>query len=222
MGEYLTAIGWLEEKNGSDRERNKQVTMFSPDRSTLPQNCKTGRVAVLIMFLVGLFCSLPTSNAVIAGEILSSDEIVKGLVPITGESELKKRSVDLSIEFKVNSSTLTEDAKRQLESLATALKSLQLSKARFSINGHTDASGSAKANQLLSQRRAKAVADYLVEAKNIPANRLDIIGLGETRLKNPLIPNSKENRRVEVINLNPELSGGKIEIKRKSGYEAIN
>ena len=68
------------------------------------------------------------------------------------------------------------------------------------IIGHTDSTGPAAYNQGLSERRAQAVADYLVST-GTPADLLRVIGKGE---KEPLASNdTKEgqaiNRRVEVV-----------------------
>ncbi|MGB3607878.1 MAG: OmpA family protein [Psychroserpens sp.] len=71
--------------------------------------------------------------------------------------------------------------------------------ADFLINGHTDSVGGAKTNQLLSERRANAVRDFLI-ANGIAAERLTAAGFGE---EFPIASNAsrngrKENRRVEV------------------------
>ncbi|MGS2725805.1 OmpA family protein [Psychroserpens sp. BH13MA-6] len=71
--------------------------------------------------------------------------------------------------------------------------------ADFSIEGHTDSVGSKTTNQLLSERRANAVRDYLI-ANGINADRLTAAGYGEDY---PIASNKtrngrKENRRVEV------------------------
>lgn len=68
------------------------------------------------------------------------------------------------------------------------------------IDGHTDDLGPAAYNQKLSERRAKAVKNRLIEKFAIPANRLSSRGFGETM---PVADNSTEdglfqNRRVEV------------------------
>ncbi len=48
------------------------------------------------------------------------------------------------------------------------------------VEGHTDASGPEDFNMKLSQRRAEAVRDYLVD-KGIAADRLEAVGYGETK-----------------------------------------
>ena len=66
------------------------------------------------------------------------------------------------------------------------------------IAGHTDNIGSEKTNQILSQKRAQSVADYII-LHGIDAARLKVIGYGESR---PIAFNTDEegrakNRRVE-------------------------
>jgi OOP family OmpA-OmpF porin len=69
------------------------------------------------------------------------------------------------------------------------------------IEGHTDSDGTPPANQVLSERRAMAVAHWLVDA-GIDCHRLIPVGFGETK---PLVPNSSaenkaQNRRVAFLN----------------------
>jgi photosystem I P700 chlorophyll a apoprotein A2 len=75
------------------------------------------------------------------------------------------------------------------------------------VAGHTDSKGSASFNQSLSEQRANAVRDYLVQKLGADAGRLQAQGFGATR---PVAPNQKpdgsddpdgrqKNRRVEII-----------------------
>ena len=69
----------------------------------------------------------------------------------------------------------------------------------FSIEGYTDSTGNVKSNQLLSERRANAVADYLI-ANGINSDRLTAKGFG---VENPIDSNKTaagraNNRRVEI------------------------
>jgi outer membrane protein OmpA-like peptidoglycan-associated protein len=75
----------------------------------------------------------------------------------------------------------------------------QLSWLRIQINGHTDQVGTDAANQTLSEARAKAVYNYLIN-KGIASERLRYKGFGESKpLSNA--PDTEEgrsqNRRTE-------------------------
>ncbi len=71
---------------------------------------------------------------------------------------------------------------------------------RVEIQGHTDNIGSDEANMTLSERRAEAVKQYLVN-RGIDAGRLDTRGFGESR---PIDSNDTDlgrarNRRIEFV-----------------------
>ena len=71
--------------------------------------------------------------------------------------------------------------------------------ARFSIEGHTDSDGSNELNQTLSENRAAAVVNFLVE-NGIARDRLMSTGFGETKpiASNKTAAGKAQNRRVEV------------------------
>ncbi|MGI9219551.1 MAG: OmpA family protein [Woeseiaceae bacterium] len=69
------------------------------------------------------------------------------------------------------------------------------------IEGHTDSFGGDDSNQKLSQTRAEAVQQYMVNAMRIPTYRLIATGYGETR---PIASNETEsgrqrNRRIDIV-----------------------
>lgn len=68
------------------------------------------------------------------------------------------------------------------------------------VNGHTDAIGSYGYNQVLSERRAGSVADYLTYRAVVPA-RMHVQGFGKTEpiASNATIQGRAANRRVEII-----------------------
>jgi OOP family OmpA-OmpF porin len=70
---------------------------------------------------------------------------------------------------------------------------------RVTVDGHTDSAGHAKANQRLSERRARMVADLLIE-KGIAADRLTVRGFGESQpvADNHTADGRSRNRRVEI------------------------
>ena len=71
------------------------------------------------------------------------------------------------------------------------------------VKGHTDTVGSAEANQILSERRAAAVRDYLINKFGVDPSRLVAVGLGQTQLLVPTPDNTPnaQNRRVQVVNI---------------------
>ena len=107
-------------------------------------------------------------------------------------------SIDLDVPFAYNSARLESDAQRVLGELGKALVSNELQSYRFAIEGHTDARGSVKYNQRLSEQRAQAVVRFLERQYQIPEKRLDVAGYGSSRLKNTAQPDAAENRRVVV------------------------
>lgn len=109
-------------------------------------------------------------------------------------------SINLYINFEFNSDKLGTDAQIVLRNLGQALKDPRLAKFRFLIAGHTDAVGDATYNQTLSERRAKAVQDYLVFHYGIDGQRLKAVGYGKTRLLDSANPTSGVNRRVQIVN----------------------
>jgi outer membrane protein OmpA-like peptidoglycan-associated protein len=70
----------------------------------------------------------------------------------------------------------------------------------FEIHGHTDNTGTDAHNLVLSEKRARAVQQYLV-GKGIAGNRITIKGFGRTRpiQSNDTEAGRQQNRRVEVV-----------------------
>ncbi len=70
---------------------------------------------------------------------------------------------------------------------------------RVFVYGHTDDTGTAEYNQVLSERRARSVADYLVAA-GLPQDIMQVKGFGKTnpRAANNTPAGRQKNRRVEI------------------------
>jgi outer membrane protein OmpA-like peptidoglycan-associated protein len=102
-----------------------------------------------------------------------------------------------NIFFDVDKFDLKPESKAECEKLIAFMKNNP--KLKIEISGHTDSDGNKKANQVLSQNRAKAVYDYVVAA-GIPAARMTYKGYGDTK---PKVPNTSPenkalNRRTEM------------------------
>lgn len=131
--------------------------------------------------------------------ILGREALIGKLIPITGDP-IEIRSVDLRVEFRINSAELTGSATAQLLELGAALTSEALQGAALGVYGHTDTSGRAEYNQALSERRAQAVAGFLREHFDIAAARFrEVRGHGEERLREDLAPDAPAQRRVEIV-----------------------
>ncbi|WP_048710702.1 OmpA family protein [Microvirga massiliensis] len=125
-----------------------------------------------------------------------------GAVPDRGvcvgtEPECPSKPFDLIVQFEYDSAVLSEQAKRNLDEFAQALKSSQLVQATFSIDGHTDATGSETYNMGLSLRRAESVVRYL-QTHGIESRRLAAKGFGESKPLPGRDPFEAANRRVEA------------------------
>ncbi len=109
----------------------------------------------------------------------------------------KTQSVVLSgVTFEFNSNRLTANAKDILLKTADALKGQE--DLRVELAGHTDSQGSAEYNQQLSQKRADAVRNHLIDL-GIAPGRLVATGYGEDKpIQSNETPEGRErNRRVE-------------------------
>jgi len=122
-----------------------------------------------------------------------------------GEDKYKKivtngKFITHGILFDVNKSTIKPESMGTLNEIAKLMK--EHSDLKFEINGHTDSDGNADTNQKLSEARAIAVKDKLVEM-GIAENRFTTKGNGASK---PIDSNSTQegkanNRRVEFVKL---------------------
>jgi outer membrane protein OmpA-like peptidoglycan-associated protein len=172
-----------------------------------------------IHFFCWLLALMVQTGAMAQTEPPSTESIIEQLTPkaTAGHYQRKMRnliieshkanaapsaapSISLHILFDFNSDRITSESHIVLERLVSALQSPALQGFRFSVEGHTDAKGSAEVNQRLSQRRAEAVCDFL-RARGVAHDRLLASGKGASQLANPSAPYSAENRRVKIINI---------------------
>lgn len=100
------------------------------------------------------------------------------------------------IEFESGSAILTDAGNKILDEMVVALTKVGAKKVK--IIGHTDSSGDANKNTVLSQERAMAVQNYLV-SKSIAVERLSTAGKGSSQpvADNSTVEGRKKNRRIE-------------------------
>jgi outer membrane protein OmpA-like peptidoglycan-associated protein len=111
------------------------------------------------------------------------------------------QSCELNVSFAPGSAKLTADSEAKLIKFADSLREPGLARKRFEIATHTDASGSAEKNKVISQARAEAVKNFLV-SHGVASTRLEAKGYGAEGLALPNLPNDPRNRRVEARALN--------------------
>lgn len=103
-----------------------------------------------------------------------------------------------SVLFVTGKATLLPGATAQLDKVADALT--KLPERHFTIEGHTDSTGSYAINADLSARRANAVRDYLI-SRGVSADAVSATGVGSQRpvADNRTTAGRAMNRRVEII-----------------------
>ena len=111
----------------------------------------------------------------------------------------KGRVATQGIYFDTGSDVLRAESTPTLKEIGAMLA--EHPELRLTIEGHTDNVGAAAANKALSEKRAAAVAAYLVANHGIAADRLASAGFGDTK---PAAPNAtpegrQQNRRVELV-----------------------
>lgn len=121
----------------------------------------------------------------------------KGCPEVTEEVQKKLNDFAKTILFDTGKSTIKAASTGVMVDIITILN--QYPNSKFTVEGHTDSTGSATLNQKLSESRANAVKDFLVE-KGISASRLSAIGYGKDK---PIATNNTaagrtQNRRVEI------------------------
>lgn len=114
-----------------------------------------------------------------------------------GEPEVAKVIELTGLSFKTNSDVLDSSSNARLDSAVLTLNNNPDSDVL--VAGHTDSSGDAAYNQSLSEKRANAVRNYLIE-KGVDGSRLSVRGYGETEpvASNDTAAGRAKNRRVEL------------------------
>lgn len=140
-------------------------------------------------------------NARLMGELQAAQQTSRGIVLTLGD-----------VLFDTGKSDLKAGATRPIEQIATFLN--ENPERSVQVEGFTDSQGSNEYNQQLSQRRADAVAQAIIQ-RGIDSQRVRSLGYGEEFPKagNESAGSRQLNRRVEIVvsngtNAIPARSGG--------------
>ena len=150
-------------------------------------------IAILLWLLLGK--SEPQPQTIEKIVEVEKVVIVRDTVYMKEIEEIEKNFN--AAKFEQGKADLAEDAKFVLHDLAKVMN--KNPEVKLKIQGHTSAEGDAAYNQKLSEARAKAAVDFLVEQKGVDINRLSYEGLGSSMPKIAENPMAPENRRTEFI-----------------------
>jgi photosystem I P700 chlorophyll a apoprotein A2 len=148
---------------------------------------------------------LPIESKIL--DIVGLTRGVEGVLKDLGAKVTEKEIVialSADVLFDFDKADLKPAAIEALMKVVEVLNSV--ARAPATVEGHTDAKGTDAYNQPLSERRARAVRDWLIKEGGIAPDRLSAQGFGKTR---PVAPNTKpdgtddpdgrqKNRRVEI------------------------
>ena len=151
---------------------------------------------LLALVAIGVIVALcmPRGEKVVEVEkIVEREVVVRDTVYVQLVEEIEREFN--AAKFEQGKADLNDDSKLALHDLAKVLK--QNPDLRLRIEGHTSAEGDVATNQKLSEARAQAAVDFLVNKEGIDASRLEAVGKGSSEPKDPENPTSDVNRRTE-------------------------
>lgn len=124
-------------------------------------------------------------------------ELLNTGVQVSTENNQIRLIMPSNITFATDSAVFNPSFNAILDSVAKVLK--EYNKTIIQVTGYTDNTGSLAYNNTLSQKRASAVATYLIN-RGIASSRISATGMGPS---NPIATNStavgrEQNRRVEI------------------------
>ncbi|MDD2735906.1 MAG: OmpA family protein [Desulfuromonadaceae bacterium] len=185
-------------RDAADAEKRAAVTQAELDKQAALNTAKATADAEKQ-------AALDAAKASAAAELKASElRTAAAMAELAAIASLKEEERGLvltlsgSILFRSADSTLMPAAQVKLDQVTKAL--LAIHPRSLVVEGHTDSQGSNTYNQALSQRRADAVRNYLVQ-KGYPANQVQAHGQGEG---SPVAENNSaegraNNRRVEIV-----------------------
>jgi outer membrane protein OmpA-like peptidoglycan-associated protein len=164
-------------------ENNKQIAVITSDANGIYKfgDIKQNTTYVVKAAHKEYFTEIKTKNvgridrSIVYSKATSGDDMDLPLEKIV----LNKQVTIENILYDYNKATLRPESLVELDKLVTYLN--QSPQLKLQISSHTDARGSAKTNNTLSEKRAKSVVDYLLSRGISPA-RLTWKGYGKSDL----------------------------------------
>lgn len=130
--------------------------------------------------------------------LMTNVRLCKGAVPLYNRLITDGKIITYAITFDIGKANIKPESMTEINRIAQLMK--DKGDLKFEVQGHTDNTGTVAGNQKLSEQRAQAIVNKLVEM-GIAANRLSAKGMGQSA---PLADNSTDegrakNRRVEFV-----------------------
>ena len=130
--------------------------------------------------------------------LMTNVRLCKGAVPLYNRLITDGKIITYAITFDIGKANIKPESMTEINRIAQLMK--DNGDLKFEVQGHTDNIGTVAGNQKLSEQRAQAIVNKLVEM-GIAANRLSAKGMGQSA---PLADNSTDegrakNRRVEFV-----------------------
>ena len=110
-------------------------------------------------------------------------------------------SFAVSIDFDTDTPVVRPSSYEMVGRIADAMVHASLLPYNFLIVGHSDATGRREANAMLSQRRADAIRDVLVNTFKISSKRVSSLGVGEEQFIDTAHPTSKDNLQIQILTI---------------------
>jgi len=113
----------------------------------------------------------------------------------------KLPAFNADIAFDVDTPIVQPESYQTVGRIADALVHSSLLPYTILIVGHIEANGKREANAILSQRRADAIREILVNTFKISAKRIQSVGLGEEQLLDSARPTAPVNNQIQIMTL---------------------
>jgi OmpA-OmpF porin, OOP family len=113
----------------------------------------------------------------------------------------KLPTINVDIQFDVDTPIVQPASYQTLGRIADALVHSSMLPYGVLIVGHTESTGRRENNVILSQRRADAIRDMLVNTFKIATKRVQSVGLGEEQFIDQARPNAPVNNQIQIVTL---------------------
>jgi|GEM_PF-1245646 len=130
--------------------------------------------------------------------------------------------INEKIQFDFDKATIKPESDSLLQEIITVIKENEHIK-KIGIEGHTSSEGSDSHNLKLSDKRAKAVVDYLVTKGGLPKAMFAAKGFGESKLigDESTEDGKEKNRRVEFNILEQNVTKKRVVVDPESGEKTV-